>query len=509
MSGRFAPLTADDPGEVGGYVLRARLGVGGMGRVYLAFSPGGRALAVKVVRSEHAEDEEFRRRFEQEVAAARRVQGMCTVPVVDADPGAALPWLATAYVPGPSLRQAVSEHGPLPPATVLRLVAGVAEGLAAVHACGIVHRDLTPANVLLAEDGPRVIDFGIAHAAAATSLTRTGTSVGTPAFMAPEQVRGRPVTPAVDVFALGHLAVYAAVGRPAFGEGNREAMFFRILGEPPDVDDCPEEIRGIAIRCLAKEPGDRPSLTEVLAHVAEQAHGPSLPGRWLPEPLAASLDAYHPSAYRPTAVNRPTAIGHATAIDHPTAVDRTATSDRTATTRIRPSHPSRTPPVRNTRRGGSGGAMVAGVAILLAALVAVVIGPRKVLDAATGFFSEPTSTASPATSTSTEAPTRPQPDTLAAGCAEAIEGITAFNELPDNADWTAGVAGVQHLATALAAATRAATNPEVRSALETLATDLTTALGHGLTGDGEGFLAMSDKIATDGEALVNACKGIR
>lgn len=218
MTDRFKPLTDDDPRSVGGYDLRARLGAGGMGRVYLAFTPGGRALALKVVRPDYAEDDEFRRRFRKEIDAAQRVQGLYTAPVVDADSEAALPWLATAYVPGPSLHQAVVEHGPLPPNTVFRLLAGVAEGLTAIHACNLIHRDLKPANILLAEDGPRVIDFGIAHAADATALTSTHVRVGTPAFMAPEQIRGHSATSATDVFALGNLAVFAATGRTAFGE---------------------------------------------------------------------------------------------------------------------------------------------------------------------------------------------------------------------------------------------------------------------------------------------------
>jgi eukaryotic-like serine/threonine-protein kinase len=308
MAARFAPLASGDPHEVGGYPLCARLGAGGMGRVYLAFTPGGRALAIKVVRPEYADDEEFRRRFQREVATAQRVQGLYTAPVVDADTKAPLPWLATAYVPGPTLRQAVADHGPLPPSTVLRLLAGVAEGLAAVHACDIIHRDLTPANVLLADDGPRVIDFGIAHAAAATSLTRTGLSIGTPAFLAPEQVRGRAITPAVDVFALGHLVVFAATGHAAFGEGNQEALFYRILNDSPNVDDCPHELRAIALRCLAKEPDGRPTLTEVMEYATEQTQGQTrpLPGSWLPAPLAATFDAYDTVAYAPAKTKRVT-----------------------------------------------------------------------------------------------------------------------------------------------------------------------------------------------------------
>ncbi|MEV0679073.1 serine/threonine-protein kinase [Actinosynnema sp. NPDC050436] len=511
MTGGFAPLTPDDPREVGGHVLRARLGVGGMGRVYLGFSAGGQALAVKVIRSEHAEDEEFRRRFAREVAAARRVRGARTAPVVDADPDAALPWLATAHVPGPSLRRAVGEHGPFPAAAVLRLVAGVAEGLAAVHACGVVHRDLTPANVLLAGDGPRVIDFGIAHAAAATSLTRTGITVGTPAFMAPEQVRGRPVTPAVDVFALGNLAVFAATGRPAFGEGNREAMFFRILSEPPDLDGCPEEVAALALRCLAKEPAERPSPAEVVA----LAGGPLPPGRWLPPAVAASLDAYEPSTYRSTSPSTTRVLDtraldtrvFGTQVDHGAEVPAGDARPGVSATRTPGSRP---PGVRTgyrpPRRGGRG-ALVAGLVIVAAAVLVLVTGPREAWDTATGLLGEPGEAATTTTAppTTTEAPAQ----TLAEGCAEAIASITAFQELPRSGDWTSGVAGLQHLATGIAAAGRAATNPEVRAAVETLATDLTAALGHGLTGGGDEFLAALDKIATDGDALISACQGTR
>ncbi|WP_232835998.1 serine/threonine-protein kinase [Actinocorallia populi] len=183
-------LRPEDPRRVGVYQLVGRLGGGGMGQVFLGRSPGGRPVAVKVVRPEYGRNSEFRRRFAVEVEAARRVGGFHTAPVVDADPQALTPWLVTAYVPGPSLREAVEAHGPLPEPSVQVLGAGLAEGLAAIHACDLVHRDLKPGNVLLAEDGPRVIDFGIARALEATSETATGLTPGTPAFMAPEQARG-------------------------------------------------------------------------------------------------------------------------------------------------------------------------------------------------------------------------------------------------------------------------------------------------------------------------------
>ncbi|MEU9856357.1 serine/threonine-protein kinase [Streptomyces sp. NPDC047974] len=300
MTGRFSALDADDPDRVGGYALRARIGAGGMGRVYLAFTPGGRPLAVKVVRPDYAHDPEFRRRFTREIKAARSVMGLYTAPVVDADSDASLPWLATAYVPGPSLAQAVAEHGPLPLPTVFRLIAGVAEGLMAVHACELVHRDLKPANILLADDGPRVIDFGIAHAASATAATVTGLRIGTPAYMAPEQVRGRSAGPPADVFALGNLALYAATGRAAFGEGNNEALFYRILHEEPELDTCPKPLRGLVRRCLAKDPGERPDLARIMPYAADRAgHEPSHLARgWLPAPLVGTLAAYDTARYR-------------------------------------------------------------------------------------------------------------------------------------------------------------------------------------------------------------------
>ena len=203
------PLTSDDPVEIGGYRLRARLGAGGMGRVYLASTPGGRRVALKVVRPELGDDADFRARFRREIEAAQRVRGVYTAELLAGDPAATPPWLVTAYVPGPSLQQAVAEHGPMPPETVILLMAGVAEALQAIHSAGVIHRDLKPSNVLLAPDGPRVIDFGIARAAEATNLTQSGMAVGSPQFMAPEQIRGHLVTPAVDVFALGAVAAFA------------------------------------------------------------------------------------------------------------------------------------------------------------------------------------------------------------------------------------------------------------------------------------------------------------
>ncbi|GGU98493.1 hypothetical protein GCM10010275_41300 [Streptomyces litmocidini] len=287
-----AALSADDPREIGGYRLQARLGSGGMGVVYLAHTPGGRPIALKVVREEFAGDPEFRLRFAREVASAERIHGLFTAQVVASGVDAPTPWLATAYVPGPSLHQVVQRHGPLPVRTALLLAAGIAEALQAIHRAGVVHRDLKPANVLIAEDGPRVIDFGIARAADATALTGTGLSIGTAAFMAPEQALGRPVSPATDVFALGALIAYVAGGEAPFGAGPDSAALYRVVHEPADLTRVPPELRDLLVRCLAKRPEDRPTTAELMAAV--HAHPlvgphPEFAEGWLPQPIAGEV----------------------------------------------------------------------------------------------------------------------------------------------------------------------------------------------------------------------------
>ncbi|SFY20179.1 serine/threonine protein kinase [Streptomyces atratus] len=287
----FQPLDGDDPTTIAGYRLAAKLGAGGMGKVYLSYTPGGRPVAIKVIRPEFGEDAEFRRRFTQEVQSAQRVQGLFTAPVIDAATDAAQPWLATAYVPGPSLADAVVAHGALPVETVVLLIAGMAEALHIIHGAGIVHRDLKPSNVLLAADGPRVIDFGIAHAADATSLTGSGVTIGTPSFMAPEQAAGRKVTPATDVFALGQVAAYAATGVPAFGEGTSHGVLYRIVHEEPDLSSIPERLMDLVSRCLAKDPAARPSIAEVIA-LCQSANAETVlrrPEDWLPAPVTADI----------------------------------------------------------------------------------------------------------------------------------------------------------------------------------------------------------------------------
>ncbi|GAA4563869.1 serine/threonine-protein kinase [Planotetraspora kaengkrachanensis] len=286
----FQPLAADDPREIGGYRVLARLGAGGMGRVYLGSTQSGRRLAIKVIRPEYTEDPEFRRRFQQEIDAAQRVQSIYTAPVIDADTRAEQPWLATACIPGPSLAQAVTELGPLPVDTVRVLVAGVAEALQAIHRAGIVHRDLKPANVLLAPDGPRVIDFGIARAADSTPLTRTGRRIGSPRFMSPEQASGESATTASDIFALGSTAYFAATGRTPFGEGPDATLLYRIVHEEPTLTDCPEPILSLVSRCLAKDAEDRPSVAQVIQTMMMTDTDATVD--WLPATLVPRLDMY-------------------------------------------------------------------------------------------------------------------------------------------------------------------------------------------------------------------------
>ncbi|MGW0854134.1 serine/threonine-protein kinase [Streptomyces sp. NPDC002690] len=280
----FQPLRALDPQVVGGYRLVARLGAGGMGRVYLAYTRGGRPVAVKVVRPELADDPGFQRRFAREIKAAQRVRGVYTAEVIDADVHGEPPWLATSYVPGPSLSQAVARQGPLSVPAVLWLMAGMAEALRAIHAEGIVHRDLKPSNVLLAVDGPRVIDFGIATAADATAYTVTGQAVGTPAYMAPEQASAGEVTGAADVFSLAQTAAFAALGEPLYGEGQGVDVLYRIVHSEPDLSSLPESLRPLFARCLSADPADRATPDEVLewcrGRLGPDSDGGGAPAVW-------------------------------------------------------------------------------------------------------------------------------------------------------------------------------------------------------------------------------------
>jgi WD40 repeat protein/predicted Ser/Thr protein kinase len=275
--GRVDRLQSGDPGEIGPFRLLGRLGEGGMGRVFLGESRGGRKVAIKVVHPHYANDPEFRRRFAREVAAARQVGGFHTAAVVGADPDADPPWMATAYIPGPSLAEAVAGGGPLDEAGVRELGAALAEGLAAIHDCGLIHRDLKPANVILADDGPRIIDFGIASGAGATALTGSNAVIGTLRYMSPEQLNGHELTTQSDVFALGAILAYAATGHDPFAAPTMPAVITRILTGPPDLDPITGDLRGIIASCLAKDPGSRPSPDDLLARFSDRGtHDPTV-----------------------------------------------------------------------------------------------------------------------------------------------------------------------------------------------------------------------------------------
>ncbi|KPL29653.1 serine/threonine protein kinase [Streptomyces anulatus] len=275
------PLRSTDPARIAGYRVLGRLGAGGMGVVLLGRSPGGALVAIKLIRAEYADDAAFRARFRREVAIARQVRNRWAVPVVDADTEAPAPWLATEFVPGPALSEAVGSGGPLPERGVRALGSMLAEALEAVHAAGLVHRDVKPGNVLLGLDGPRLIDFGIARALDDTVLTATDVIVGSPGFLSPEQAQGRRIGPASDVFSLGCVLVYAATGGRPFGSGPVEAMLFRTVHDTADLSALPPGLVPVVEACLSKDPEDRPAAADIRRAFAEDVSG----GSWLPGPV--------------------------------------------------------------------------------------------------------------------------------------------------------------------------------------------------------------------------------
>ncbi|ALC24319.1 serine/threonine-protein kinase [Streptomyces pristinaespiralis] len=320
-------LRREDPRVVGSFRLHRRLGAGGMGVVYLGSDRRGQRVALKVIRPDLAEDQEFRSRFAREVSAARRIRGGCTARLVAADLEADRPWFATQYVPGPSLHDKVVEEGPLRAADVAAVGAALSEGLVAVHEAGVVHRDLKPSNILLSPKGPRIIDFGIAWATGASTLTHVGTAVGSPGFLAPEQVRGAAVTPATDVFALGATLAYAAMGDSPFGHGSSEVMLYRVVHEEPQLHGVHDALAPLVSACLAKDPEERPStlqlsmrLKEIAAREAQGLH-----------------DARPPVQRERVELNRPTAR-------YPERTDRTERMERRTggSSLPRPQTPSRT-----------------------------------------------------------------------------------------------------------------------------------------------------------------------
>ncbi|MFJ9610799.1 serine/threonine-protein kinase [Kitasatospora sp. NPDC101176] len=430
VSPAFQALSLEDPGEIGGYRLCARLGAGGMGRVYLAYTPGGRPVALKVVRPELSEDPEFRYRFAQEVASARRIHSLYTAQVVDAGTDDVCPWLATTYVPGPSLQQVVRRHGPLPERTVLLLLAGIAEALQAIHAAGVVHRDLKPGNVLVAPDGPRVIDFGIARAADASPLTGTGLRIGSPGFMAPEQALGQPASPATDVFALGALIAFIGSGKPPFGDGPEPMALYRAVHEEPDLSHLPHGLHDLVRFCLAKNPGDRPGTAWLIE--AARNH-PATGGElrfsdgWLPPHVSGDLQNHTdlpatPAAAQPavSAEARTSRVLHTAS---PTKLEPTPTSVDAVTTGRRAAVPA-----RRRRRGGRT-ALVTGAALLVGAAAAFLL-----LDY-TEYFDESADQPQPAAVTSGSAlPTASSPATPSAS--EPPAGVPGYSAAYANLELT-------------------------------------------------------------------------
>jgi len=289
------PLRRWDPERIGPYAVLGRLGAGAMGRVYLGRSTAGRLVAVKTIKIELADEAGFRARFAHEVAAARRVSGVFTAAVVAADPEADMPWLATAYVPAPSLSKLVAECGPLPVPDARWLAAGCAEALEAIHSAGLVHRDLKPSNVLVSPDGPRVIDFGVARATERIQLTVTRGAVGTPAYMAPEQARDtRQASVASDMFSLGATLAFAATGHAPYRGETVMDVLVRLATEPPDLAGLPAELDGIVTACLARSPRQRPTSAALLDQLGDftAAAGPRSAHAYLPAPAMAVISGY-------------------------------------------------------------------------------------------------------------------------------------------------------------------------------------------------------------------------
>jgi hypothetical protein len=350
------PLDADDPLVIGEFRLHTRLGAGGMGRVYLASSPGGRAVAVKVIHAHLARDAAFVDRFRLEVAAAQAVNGGYAAPVVAAGPDDDPPWLATAYVAGPSLQEAVTETGPLPEDAVLKLAAGLAEALRAIHSAGIVHRDLKPDNVLLADDGPRVIDFGIARALDGSGLTVAGSVVGTPSYMSPEQAQGQPAGPASDVFSLGGVAYFAATGVGPFGSGNPATLLYRIVHTEPDLERVPPRLRDLVAACLAKDPASRPALAGLTASLTDAAppeidspQESSVPSFW-PAPVARLIADQQARFAAGLTAGRAPVVRTPTVVVAPTAQDGPATPPRPPAVETAPATPGQPGPAPHMGR---------------------------------------------------------------------------------------------------------------------------------------------------------------
>ncbi|MFF9124837.1 serine/threonine-protein kinase [Streptomyces sp. NPDC014889] len=357
-------LRREDPRVVGSFRLHRRLGAGGMGVVYLGSDRKGQRVALKVIRPDLAEDQEFRSRFAREVSAARRIRGGCTARLVAADLEADRPWFATQYVPGPSLHDKVAEEGALGAAETAAVGAALSEGLVAVHEAGVVHRDLKPSNILLSPKGPRIIDFGIAWATGASTLTHVGTAVGSPGFLAPEQVRGAAVTPATDVFSLGATLAYASTGDSPFGHGSSEVMLYRVVHEEPQLHGVPDALAPLVRACLAKDPQERPSTLQLSLRLKEIAarEAQDLGEVRAPAPRAAEADRTtgplvdsHPGRQRTghTEQGRGRRRPPGSSPGTPVPPSRGGASSRTGGG-SRGSGPRPTPPSRGGSRSGTG-----------------------------------------------------------------------------------------------------------------------------------------------------------
>ena len=375
----LAPLRRHDPAQVGPYLLLGRLGAGAMGRVYLGRSPAGRLVAVKTIRDDYAEEPDFRDRFAHEVAAARRVSGVFTAAVVAADPEAEVPWLATAYVPAPSLSRLVETCGPLPVPAVRWLAAGCAEALESIHAAGLVHRDLKPSNVLVSLDGPQVIDFGVARAVERIQLTATREALGTPAYMAPEQAReARSTGPASDVFSLGSTLLYAATGHAPYQGETTVDVLVRLATEPPDLAGLPAELADPLQRCLDRDPDRRPTPGQLVAGIAATMRFEGNDGsRSLPPRAVALIEDHRRRTLPAEPVGGPVA-----GTDHPSLPGREP--EDTVGSRAGEQHPSFPPAAQLP--GPQGGEQTGGahradparrvthrLAIVLACLAAIVL----------------------------------------------------------------------------------------------------------------------------------------
>ena len=454
-------LQAEDPSRIGPFRVLERLGAGGMGQVYLGASAGGRRVAIKVIHPQHAGDPEFRRRFVREVAAARQVGGFHTALVVDADPDASSPWMATAYIPGPSLATAIAGKGPFDEAGTRRLGAALAEGLTAIHACGLIHRDLKPGNIILGADGPYIIDFGIAKHTGMTSITGAGMIIGTLRYMSPEQLSGQELTPLSDVFSLGAVLAYTATGHDPFIAPSIPAVITRIIYDPPDLTPLAGALRDLIASCLAKDPTERPSLEDLLrrftpldgaaanafapaAPAVAQAAAPAVAQAAAPAVAQAAAPAVA-QAVAPTAADsaRP-ATGTLSVPGSPAfpvaAATATGSQPDVAPQPTAAPHPAPAAAPRPAPAPGGRGRWYRRPAILAAAITVVVIGLAVPTAALLGVFSKgsnatagqrhrPTLRASASTHQSTAPHSSAAPRESATGSAHPAAGYSATGSL--------------------------------------------------------------------------------